>query len=162
MTQIATRAPLSLQPKVKCFGSRAALCAEALMSASEDAAIPTINLEVAPRIGDKVAWDQKLVIQLSDTELPMLCGVFLGFLPAIHLKRPGKGVEVTRQPNRIFVKATAGTGVNYLLPVTIGDTFRLSALCLQQLKHQAGIADESAIVAALRGACALYSDSKSS
>ena len=47
------------------------------------------------------------VLQLSDTELPTLCCVLLGFLPAIHLKRPGKGIEVIRQPNKLFVKATA-------------------------------------------------------
>lgn len=156
MTPTLSRPPLSLQPKVKCFGSVAALCAEGLLSAGDQDAVPTINLEVAPRVRESVSWEKKIVLQLSDTELPTLCCVLLGFLPAIHLKRPGKGIEVIRQPNKLFVKATAGAGVNYLLPITIGDTFRLSALCLSQLKLQSGIQDEGAIVAALRGAAALY------
>ena len=54
------------------------------------APVPTINLEVAPREGEHVNWSRKIVIQLSDEELPVLCGVFMGYLPKLHLKRPGK------------------------------------------------------------------------
>ncbi len=143
-------------PKVKCFGSKAALCAEATFMAPDVGALPTVNLEVAPRQAQTVAWERKIVVQLSASELPLACAVLAGYLPNLHVKRPGKGIELERQPNRLFVRASAGPGNLYLLPVTIGDTFRLSALLLGQLMKQAGMTDASLALAALRGAAALY------
>lgn len=147
---------LAKQPKVKCFGSKAALCAEATFSPKDGGGIPTINLEVAPRQGPDVVWDRKIVVQLSDSELPVACSVLMGYLPSLHLKRPGKGIEIERQTNKLFVRASAGEGNLFMMPVTIGDTFRLSAIMLRQLTRQAGIGDETLILAALRGAASLY------
>lgn len=147
---------LSMQPKVKCFGSHAALCAEATFTSPESGRTPTINLEVAPRKGPDVIWDRKIIIQLSDSELPIVCSVLMGYLPRIHLKRPGRGIEMERQPNKIFVKASSGTGNLFVLPISIGDTFRLTSLLLKQLSKQSGLEDENLILAALRGAASLY------
>ncbi|MCG8026282.1 MAG: hypothetical protein JAZ02_20260 [Candidatus Thiodiazotropha endolucinida] len=136
------------QPKVKCFGSKAALCAEATFIIKNSAApVPTINLEVAPRIAESVAWDRKVVTQLSDSELPLVCAVLMGYIPKLHLKRPDKGIELERQANKIFVRASAGAGNLFMLPITIGDTFRLSALMLVQLRKQSGLCDEMLILA---------------
>ena len=144
------------QPKVKCFGKSAALTVEAtVIQKAGNPPLPTINLEVAPRLAERVEWDRKIVIQLSDSELPVLCAVLMGYLPELHIKRPGKGIEVARQPDRLFIRATAGTGNLFMLPVTIGDTFRVSALLLSQLKKQSGLEDETLLLAALRGAASL-------
>ena len=147
---------LAKQPKVKCFGSKAALCAEATFSPKDSGGVPTINLEVAPRHGPEVAWDRKIVIQLSDSELPVACSVLMGDIASLHIKRPGKGIEIERQANKLFVRASAGEGNLFMLPVTIGDTFRLSAIMLRQLTKQAGLSDETLVLAALRGAASLY------
>jgi len=147
---------LSEQAKVKCFGSRAALCAEATISAGDSTPpTATINLEVAPMDAGRVGWGRKIVIQLSNSELPLLCAVLLGYLPELALKRPDKGIDIQRQHNKVFVRASAGTNNLFLLPVTIGDSFRLSALALVQLKKQSGISDDTLILAALRGAASL-------
>ena len=131
--------PFSQQEKVKCFGSKAALCAEAVFTSKDNGGFPTINLEVAPRQGSEVAWNKKIVVQLSNTELPIVCSILRGYIPSTHLKRPGKGIEIERQPNKIFIRASAGEGNLFMLPITIGDTFRLSALLLKQLQKQAGL-----------------------
>ena len=145
------------QAKVKCFGGQAALCAEATFINRESSPqIPTINLEVAPRLAENFAWDRKIVIQLSNSELPLACALLMGYLPKLHLKRPDKGIEIERQSNKLFVRASAGAGKLFVLPITIGDTFRLSALMLKQLKNQAGLSDETLVLAALRGAASLY------
>ncbi|MFC1337316.1 MAG: hypothetical protein G8D81_20815 [gamma proteobacterium symbiont of Clathrolucina costata] len=163
MSQNDREQRLADQPKVKCFGSKAALCAEATFITKDSAPpVPTINLEVAPRIAESVAWDRKVVMQLSDSELPLVCAVLMGYIPKLHLKRPDKGIELERQVNKIFVRASAGSGNLFALPITIGDTFRLSTLLLRQLKAQSGISDETLVLAALRGASSLFSKENSS
>lgn len=70
------------QPKVRCYGANAALTVEAtplMVKGVPDG--HTVNLDVAPRQGENVIWAQKITIQLSDTELPILAAVCLGFLP---------------------------------------------------------------------------------
>ena len=146
---------LQAQAKVRCFGSSAALTAEATMLMKAGVNVPTINLEVAPRYGKDVSWDQKIVVQLSDQELPLLCAVFMGYMPSLHLKRPGKGIEISRQPNKMYIKASAGQGKLFALPAPVGDSFRLCALFLKQLKYQSGIEDETLLLAALRGSASL-------
>ena len=141
--------------QVKCFSQQAALCAEITRLQQSGRELPTINLEVAPRQGETVNWGQKIVLQLSDKELPELCAVLLGYLPSLHLKRPGKGIEVIRQSHKLFIRASQGSGRLYVLPVGMGDTFRLNALLLSALKQQSGLQDETLILAALRGAFTL-------
>ncbi len=150
--------PLAQQAKVRCFGKQAAITAEATVIRRDGhPPIPTVNLEVAPREGAEVNWSRKIVIQLSDQELPVLCGLFVGYIQRLHLKRPGKGIEIERQQGGIYIKASAGHGVLFALPTGVGDSFRLSALFLQQLRLQSGISDETLLLAALRGASALHS-----
>jgi hypothetical protein len=149
--------PLSQQAKVRCFGNSAAITAEAtVINKDRQAPVPTVNLEIAPREGADVNWSRKIVIQLSDQELPVLCGLFMGYIPRVHFKRPGKGIELERQPGGIYIKASAGHGALFSLPAGIGDSFRLCALFLQQLRLQSGIGDETLLLAALRGASTLY------
>ena len=149
--------PLSQQAKVRCFGNKAAITAEAtFINKDGQPPVATINLEVAPRFGADVDWSKKIVIQLSDQELPLLCGLFMGYIPSLHIQRPGKGIELERQLGNIYIKASSGRGVLYSLPAGIGDTFKLSTLFLKQLKLQSGLQDETLILAALRGAASLY------
>lgn len=149
----------SVIQKVKCFGNNAALCAEATSLSLKDdepgAIIPTVNLELAPRgEGGSVQWSKKIVMQLSESELPLACAVTLGYIPKLELKRPGKGIEIIRQSGNLFIRASAGRGQVYMLPITVGDTFRLSTLFLSRLQRQSGL-DGTLIVAALRGSTAL-------
>lgn len=74
--------PLSLQQKVRCYGSSAALTVEAtsLLVKGVEAG-HTVNLDVAPRLGEEVIWDKKITFQLSETELAIMTGLCLGYLP---------------------------------------------------------------------------------
>jgi hypothetical protein len=148
------------QTKVKIFGAQAALCAESVILNKEKQRLHSVNLEVAPRHHNGVDWNRKIVIQLSDTELPLACSVLLGYLPSIHFKRPGKGIELERQANRLFVRGSQGPENIFMLPATIGDTFKLSAMMLSQLKQQASMEDDTLLLAALRGAASLYNREK--
>ena len=148
----------SEQEKVRCFGSSAALTVEATaLLVDGEAAGTTVNLEVAPRNGDKVDWGKKIVTQLSEDELPIFTAICLGYLPCGKFSRSTKGIFVERQQNKLFFNATQGKGKHYVLPVPIGQTFNIACLALKQLKKHTGIDDGELLIAALRGSAALYS-----
>ena len=61
------------QPKVRCFGSNAALTVEATPLLVKG--VPhghTVNLDVAPRQGENVIWARKITVQLSDNPISFL------------------------------------------------------------------------------------------
>ncbi|WP_444928328.1 hypothetical protein ACJJI4_23745 (plasmid) [Microbulbifer sp. TRSA002] len=150
----------SNQPKVRCFGSSAALTVEATPLLVRGVAQGhTVNLDVAPRQGPDVIWARKITIQLSDTELPIMAAICLGYLPKAHFKRSGKGIVIDRQPNKLYVSATQGSGNAFALPIPIGQTFQVSSLILSQLLKQTALTDSNLLVTALRGAAALYKPS---
>lgn len=145
------------QPKVRCFGTNAALTVEATPLIVKG--VPhghTVNLDVAPRQGENVIWARKITLQLSDTELPIMAAVCIGYLPAAHFKRSGKGISIERQPNKLFISATQGSGNAFALPIPIGQTFQISSLVLAQLQKQTDLSDSNLLIAALRGSSALY------
>jgi len=144
--------------KARSFGQRAALTVEASpLMKGRDIVGSTVNLDVAPRVADQVDWTNKVTLQLSEDELMAFASVLLGLLPSYHFKRPGKGIEVERQNGKIFVKATAGVGRNYVLPLPPGRVFATSMLVLKQLQVHFDAEDVQVVVVALRGAAALMS-----
>jgi hypothetical protein len=148
----------SLQEKVRCYGARAALTAEATFIIRDgQPAVAALNLDVAPRHAEHVQWTKKITLQLGEAELPLFAALCLGFLPKVHFKRPTKGIVIERQSNKLFVSATQGQGTAYALPIPIAQSFQLGVLALTQLKKQMSCADNALLLAALRGAAALYS-----
>jgi len=137
-------------PKVKIYGGQAALCAEAICINKNGQPVYTINLEIAPKVSEQVHWQRKILIQLSQSELPNVCSVLLGYQNEVHLKRPGKGIELIRQPENLYIRGSQGIGNLFALPASSGDVFRLSAFLLQQLKKQCGLESETMMLAALR------------
>ena len=145
------------QQKVKCYGQAAALTVEATPLLHKGVSVGvTVNLEMAPIIDRDVDWSRKITVQLSEDELPVFAAVLLGYLPKCHFKRSDKGIFVERQNGKMFFKATAGAGNNFVMPVAIGQTFRVSSLVLKQLSTQSGIPDGSLVLAAIRGSAGLY------
>ncbi len=145
----------SEQPKVKCFGSSAGMTVEAT-TLKEGEGAATITLELAPKQGGHFIWEKKIALQLSDIELPELAAVCLGYLPKANFKRKTKGIEIIRQPNKLFVSASQGSGNVCALPVPIGQVFHVATLVLSQLQKQTGQHNPDLLVAALRGSAALY------
>ena len=145
------------QAKVRCFGSKGALTVEATqLHKKGQVCCDTINLDVAPKDSDGVKWDRKITLQLSESELPILASVCLGYLPKAQFKRPDKGIVIERQVNKLYVSATQGAGNNFSLPVPIGQTFQITALVLAQLQKQTELSDGNLLIAALRGSSSLY------
>lgn len=152
------------------FATQAALCVEATTYQDHHkSGGTTVNFEFAAlgkganaRTERKFDWDNKLIFQLAPSELTAVSAVCLGYLPDFKCSRPGKGFEIKRQPNRMYINASAGKGVFHQLPISIGDTFQLSCLLLHQLKAQTPWIDENCLLASIRGAAGLYkAESKS-
>ena len=145
------------QRKVKCFGSKAALTVEACpLITNGEMSGETLNLDVAPRERENVIWEKKITVQLSENELPIFACVCLGYLPKGEFKRPSKGITVERQSNKLYISATQGAGNIHGLPIPIGQTFHVGNIALMQLQKQTGNNDSELLIAALRGAAALY------
>jgi len=145
------------QAKLRCFGSTGALTIEATYLHKKGRICgDTVNIDVAPKDNCGVNWDNKITLQLSDSELPVLASVCLGYLPKAQFKRPTKGIIIERQTGKLYVCATQGSGKNFSLPVPIGQTFQITALVLAQLQKQSHLDDGQLLIAALRGAASLY------
>jgi hypothetical protein len=142
--------------QIKCYGQQGALCVEETFLKENQDTISTVNLELAPRQGETVDWVRKINFQLSVRELPELCAVMLGFLPDCEFKRKEKGLIFKRQTDKIFVRATQGRNSLALLPLGIGDSYRVSAFLLNALKKQTHQDDGQLMLAALRGSAALH------
>lgn len=144
--------------QVKCYGSKAALTMDATTKEKNGLIIQTVNIEVAPMINRNQGadWSRKIIFQLGVEELPILCAVLLGYAAYIDMRRDIKSIRIERQQRNLFVSGrTQGEQSPFALPITAGDSFRLAALCMQQLKMQAGNLDSDLILASLRGAAAL-------
>lgn len=144
--------------KLKCFSANGALTAEAttLQPTESRAASPTLSLEMAMRGSDGYDWKNKIAVQLQPKELALLASVLLGYMPSIKIERPTKGIEVKRQDNSIYMRATAGRGNLVNMQIDIGDAYRLTTFTLEQLQKQSFVSDGGLILASLRGVSALY------
>lgn len=113
---------------------------------------PTIHIEAAglkqrgearrgpaPKGSSLFDWENKLIIQLSESELPIVAAVLLGKLPACEFKHHGpakdKGFSIQRQADekRLFLRVFA-TGVNHAIQITSSDIFAVASLFLRQLQ----------------------------
>ena len=90
----------------------------------------TVTLDLAPRRGGDTNWQQKISIQPTYQELPLLVALFLGYHSHLQIKRDEKWIEVIDQDKSVFIKGGAGNSV-FALPVMPGDRVWLSAMLLQ-------------------------------
>jgi len=149
---------LQQQPKLHCYGSSAAATFEGTTKSNTDGLMHTVNIEVAPMQDRRVDWQRKISLQLSHHELVILTGICLGFAKQVHLQRPGKGIKIERQHGNLYINASAGRGNMFALPLNVGDTARLADFGLMQLTRGSFTGSIEAVLASVRGACALIRD----
>lgn len=149
--------------KVRVYSQSAALTAEATSYPTEtiNAQQPdTLTLDVAKAISSasglkpQYDWSNKITLQLSPVELPLLVGVLFGYLPNCEFKRPTKGIHIERQTNNIYMRASNKDN-QASLPIPIGQTYLLSAIATAQLQLQSQLTGDL-LLASIRGACSLY------
>jgi hypothetical protein len=143
--------------KVKVFSKSAALTAEEspLIGSGDqdsDGSHVTLNLDVAMRLDGQKGfnWADKITIQLTSLELPEFCALLMGYIDQMKAQRNDKGIELERQNNAIYLKATKRGGGMYTLPITTAAIFKLNVLTLELLKKQNKTHDVNVIIASLR------------
>lgn len=139
-------------PSYHVYGGKAALTFRANETRG---GVQTINIEgavaTAPRQFD---WGNKLVVQLTAQELPVVAAVFLGLMEGCTFKNHGeennKGFALENQDKGLFCQLFA-PGRQVSVPIGPADLFYVTALCLEQLRVQhpclKTAADVSAVVA---------------
>jgi len=132
---------------IHVYNARCALTVEPARNRRGD--IHTANLETASRaaaVGD-FRWAEKLVVQVTGTELPDVLAVLLGHLPAVeflyHGPRRDKGYRLFHDGERLIVQLFSGRGERFSVSLSAADRLALSALLFRQLqRNHGGIAAE--------------------
>ena len=147
----ATTAP---PDRVQCrvYGGKAALCIEPDETRQGE---PTLRIEAArataPR---KYDWRQKLSLQLTREELPVIAATVLGFLTHCEYKNHGpnqdKGLEIVHQGTHLFVRLFQKERGVVAVPVTAADSYALGALCLRQLRKTAPWLSDQGVMTLLK------------
>lgn len=118
------------------YGGKAALCFEADTTKSD---VPTVALDAAPSAGPRqYNWADKIRVQLTRDELPVVAAVFLGFMPGCEFKNHGadndKGFSMENQGARIFVRVFAKDQGVRAVPVEAADAYHVTALLMRQIR----------------------------
>ncbi len=122
--------------QVHVYGGKAAACFSA--DTKRNSATQTIRIETAESTGARVyAWDNKIAVQLSVKELPLVLGVLMGWLPAYkaegHGEHNDKGFSIERQEGKFFLSMFAKGQKARALPVPPGDAYCITSLLLRQM-----------------------------
>jgi len=133
------------------YGGQAALCFELDVTVS---GFSTIALDGAKMVGKrKFDWANKLRVQLTKQELPIVTAVLLGMRQSCEFKNHGpdnnKGFALEHQDGKIYCKLfTKGLVVG--VPITLSDAYYASVLFLKQLQVQTPWLDATSITMLLR------------
>lgn len=119
------------------YGSKAALCFEPTVTRKGQ---PTVTVDAAAKSGHlQYDWANKVRLQLTVTELPVVAATFLGYRGGCEFKNHGpnndKGISITNQAGegRVFVRVFA-SGANHPVPVSMPDAYWVSTYLLSQLR----------------------------
>lgn len=143
------------RPQHHVYGGRAALTFEL---DETPAGAPTVALDGANSIGErKFDWQNKVRIQFTTRELPVVAATLLGILPECQFSNHGpandKGFEITWQGDRqsFFVKVWQGKGNLRAVPMPREDAFYAAQLVLRAIQQGSPARlDTAGVIATLR------------
>ena len=130
-----------MEPRVKCFGREAALTVEAVTAA--DGSTRTVNIDAAFRLdARRYDWDDKLVVQVTGSELADALATLLGLRARVeclyHGPRRDKGYRIEHGPGGCSVSVFAsGRGLRRV-GVAPAERLALGALLFRQFQRNHG------------------------
>lgn len=130
-------------PSYKAFGTAAALTFELDELRSQDrmgSPIKTVTVEAANATGVRTYnWDEKVIVQLTQNELPLFVGAMLGMRSrweaSGHGQEHNKAIKLERQPKGVHVQVAYGSRV-MSVRVEHGIAFHVAALAMMALQAQ--------------------------
>ncbi|QCT95497.1 hypothetical protein FEV13_00700 (plasmid) [Stutzerimonas degradans] len=143
---------LSERAKFHVYGGKAALCFEVDTTRG---GVPTIALDAASSSAPRAYnWSQKIRIQLTRAELPVVAAVLLGARESCEFSAHGadktKGFSMERQGNRIFTKVYEKNRGARAVPIEAADAFYVATLFLLQIRKISPWLDASSTIALVR------------
>lgn len=121
---------------VHCYGGKAALCFSADTTKGDEA--PTVRIEAAPATGPRAyAWNQKIAVQCTVKEMPIVLATILGWMPSVRFAAHGadnkKGFSFQHQDGgKLFAKVWDGKGTR-MVPIAAADLFGIADLFVRQM-----------------------------
>lgn len=97
----------------------------------------SLNLELAPVSDSNARWGEKLIVQVSSTELPRFCACVLRITPGIEFKYHGesrnKSYSLQWQSGGVLRIDLSTQGKRLFIPLTGDEVFWLAEMALDQL-----------------------------
>jgi hypothetical protein len=149
---------------VHIYGGKAALCFQADTTRSgREGETNTVRLEAAPSRGPRTYnWSEKIAVQFTVKELPMVLAVFMGWMPSVTFKAHGpqqdKGFSMEHQQGgKMFVKVwQAKTAM--AVPLYAQDMYAVVALLLRQMSKNQAFMDVEGVLAVVRQLSSVYQE----
>ena len=139
---------------VHVYGGKAALCFEHDLKRNSD--LCTVAIDAATSIGERrYNWQEKVRLQVTQQELPVVTAVLCGILPACEFGQHGpeknKGFSFERQDGgKIFVRVFAKDQGVKAVPMEAPDVFRVASLFVRQIRLNQPWLDATGVLGMLR------------
>lgn len=149
---------------VHAYGRKAALCFSA--DETRKGRLATVRIEGAESIGERrYDWQQKIAIQLTAKELPVVLAVFMGWLPEVRFQNHGpqkdKAVSLKNQEKGIvFVSVQQGRAAR-AVPVTATEVYPVVSLLVEQMMANSPHLTAEALLMVVRAMAGRYADAAS-
>ena len=139
------------------YASKAALCISADQTRS---GVHTVRIEAAEAAAQRRSdWQQKIAVQLSRRELPLVLAVFMGWLDRFEGKGHGdnnsKWFIVENQSNKLFLSIHGKGQTPRGAPIQPGDGYAVTTLMLRQLLRNDPFLSPSILLSLVRREAAL-------
>lgn len=138
---------------VHVYGGKAALCFESDVTKGD---VPTIALDAATSTGPRqYDWNNKLRLQMTRAELPVVTAVLIGAMQRCEFKNHGqdnsKGFSMERQDGgKVFIKVFGKDQPVRAIPVMPADVFYVASLFMRQLLKGSPWLDATALMSMIR------------
>lgn len=143
------------------YGRQGAFCFT--KNRTQTGSYPTISIDAARCIPNKEKsydWKNKIAFQLTVGELPLVFGVFYGFLNEVkligHGKANNKSFSIVNQDKNYYLTMQMGKESSVAIPAIAKDTFKIMGFMLEQMKANFPSLDGREVIAMARRVCDIH------
>ncbi|WP_341744831.1 hypothetical protein [Azonexus hydrophilus] len=144
---------------IHVYGSKNAVCFNAGMQ--RDKTAQTINVESAQALGDRrYDWENKIAIQLTQSELPLVLALFMGEIKEIRITSHGasneKSMTIENQGNQFFLVMMSKGQAARATPIPAMEAYPITAMFIDQLIKNNPALGASQVMALVRHFAKMY------
>lgn len=141
------------------YGAKTALCFSECLTRQDEKA--TVMVEAAKSRGDSYDWATKLSLMFTVAELPLVLGLFMGYLDVLELKGHGKqnekAVTLANQGNQFFISMIARGQPPRAAPMLAKDSYPVITMLLRQMGKNDPNLSADLILSITRRICDMHS-----